>query len=349
MTSGFQSTHGGSETPGRFVFDYFYRIDPESRRNGSARPLGRLSRPVLPRSAMMLVSLRPPRSSACAALLLLLVVPWQASAQRAEASPYALAGSAVHRLESRVVGDTFEVSIAVPLGYEGSDRRYPVVIALDADLAFAATAQIARLMQFRQELPEFVLVGIGYGTLDVALEKRLRDFTPTVDETKAVCGREAACGGAERFLGFIESELLPLVAERYRVDSADLTLVGNSLGGLFGCYVLARKPHLFRRYLLGSPTVSWDRGWAIEAIRQSGAEPDLDARVFIGVGGAEGDGVVGARALADRLRTAGPPGISVWFHVFDEERHMSAQPMAVSRGLRVLFGTAPAGAPRPRP
>jgi predicted alpha/beta superfamily hydrolase len=283
-----------------------------------------------------------------AALVVLLAASQQAFAQQPAVRPYTLPGSAVHRLESQAVGDTFEISVALPLGYEQTDGSYPVVIAMDADLAFAATAQIARLMQLRQELPEFVLVGVGYGDLAVALEKRRRDLTPTVDEGNPACDADGACGGAQQFARFIESELLPFVTSRYRVDPADRTLIGNSLGGLFGCYVLLREPRLFGRYLLGSPSVSWDGGWALATVRRPGIEGDLDARVYVGVGGEESNAVAGARDFVEQLRMQGLNGLSLTFRIFDGERHMSVQPMVVTRGLRVLFGTASGGVPRSR-
>lgn len=288
---------------------------------------------------------RPIRTTLAAALIPALAAgAKRADAQTTEAPPYALAFSSVHRLGSPAVGDTFEVSISLPFGYEESGRRYPVVITLDADFAFAATAQISRLMQFRQELPEFVLVGVGYGDFGVALAKRARDLTPTVDEDNARCTSPTACGGAAAFADFIDSELVPFVAERYRIDRMDRTLVGNSLGGLFGCWVLLERPGLFGRYVLGSPTVSWDHDWAITAARDLTAD-GAAGPVFVGVGGEEGAGVEGVRAFVDTMRQS---GATLDFRVFEGERHMSAQPAIVFRGLRVVFGMAEPGGASPR-
>ena len=298
---------------------------------------------------MKLVSFRRVGIAGTATVLTFLLAPCrQATAQQAGTRSYTLAASEVHRLASGAVGDTFEISVALPLDYAQSDRRYPLVIALDADLAFAAVAQIARLMQFRDELPQFVLVGIGYGDLPTALRKRRRDLTPAVDRDNEACAEPGACGGAERFAGFIETELLPFLRRRYRVDASDLTLVGNSLGGLFGCYLLLERPRLFGRYLLGSPTVSWAGGWALAAVSPSAVPRDLSARVYVGVGGDEGEDVLAARTFVERLQGLDRERLSLTFQVFAGERHMSVQPMAVTRGLRVLFGTAPAGVPQPR-
>lgn len=270
----------------------------------------------------------------------------QAAAQETKVRPYSIPATEVHRFESRAVGDVFEVNVALPLSYAETNREYPLVIGLDADLAFGAATQTARLMQLRQELPDFLLVGIGYGDLGIALEKRRRDFTPTIDEGDAACSSAGGCGGAEQFAEFLESELLPFIAERYRVDLGDRTLIGNSLGGLFGCYVLLRRPQLFGRYVLGSPTVSWDDAWVIRMLRDSALKAGFDARVYIGVGGEEGAGVAGSRTFADTLQKLDPARF-VKFEVFEGERHMSVQLFAVSRGLREVFGAAPGEELRP--
>jgi len=264
--------------------------------------------------------------------------------QEAESPPYILPRSAVHTLPSEIVGDTFVVSFATPLGYMPGDGPLPVVVMTDADLAFAATAQIARLMQLRAEIPDFLLVGVGYGDLQTALVKRRRDLTPTSPSDRADCQRAPGCGGAERFLGFIQDELLPFIAARYEV-SGDHTFVGNSLGGLFGAFSLINGPTTFRRYVLGSPSVSWDDR---RLIRRAGTwRPALEtgpSALFVGVGGEEGsvdDVRAFVRAVVRAVEDSGPGSPFVALSVFDGERHMSAQPMVVARGLRIVFEADP--------
>lgn len=262
-------------------------------------------------------------------------------AQEAAVRPYSLPGTEVHRVPSAAVGDTFLVAVALPAGFGAESRGLPLVVMTDADLAFAATAQIARLMQFRSEVPDFVLVGVGYGDTRTALRRRRRDLTPSVPPDTDVCSDAPGCGGADRFLRFIEEELVAFVEARYHT-SADRTLVGASLGGLFGAFVLLGGSDAFRRYVLGSPTVSWDGRRLVDRAASGAADTARPPpAVFIGVGGAEGAAIADARALERAVIAARPDASFVRLDVFEGERHMSVQPMVVARGLRWVFQVVP--------
>jgi uncharacterized protein len=58
--------------------------------------------------------------------------------------------------------------------------------------------------------------------------------------------------------------LKPWVRERYDADPGDNAYFGNSLGGLFGAYVLLNEPATFQRYGLGSPSFWYHNGVIFE-------------------------------------------------------------------------------------
>jgi predicted alpha/beta superfamily hydrolase len=66
-------------------------------------------------------------------------------------------------------------------------------------------------------------------------------------------------GNAEKALRFMRKELMPYVNANYRTDPEDSTIVGHSGGGLFALYVLFREPETFRRYVVSSPSMWWDK------------------------------------------------------------------------------------------
>jgi len=97
----------------------------------------------------------------------------------ADRSP--VAGTEVHFLSSRHVGDEFKIFI----GHCGEpDGTPPSVLYLgDANGIFAGAVEVIRFMQLSAHLPPLLVVGIGYrmGPIAETVAVRTRDLTPTVD------------------------------------------------------------------------------------------------------------------------------------------------------------------------
>ncbi len=157
-------------------------------------------------------------------------------------------------IQSTSVEDDFYLYISVPKNYESSEKTYPVLYILDGDMAYGMAASIARYLQFGGNIPELIIVGIGYGTLrkDEG-NMRQRDYSPTEKSSKA-----GITGGAQNFLNFLTDELFPYIDSTYRTDKNDKTVFGYSMAGLFGLYTLFNKPETFNRYIIGSPYLLWD-------------------------------------------------------------------------------------------
>src|SRR5947208_13717257 len=97
-------------------------------------------------------------------------------------------------------------------------------------------------------------------------------------------------GGASKFLAFMRDELIPFINGRYPTNPADRAYFGQSLGGLFGVYVLLTKPDTFTRYIIGSPSIWWGGEDALKlATDYEKTHDDLSATVFIGIGALEED------------------------------------------------------------
>ncbi len=140
-------------------------------------------------------------------------------------------------------------------------------------------------------------VGIGYPVgLDLAYvgTRRMYDLSPTSDTKQleslmgsAYAAGEAKGGGAPLFIRFMIEELWPWITAHYDV-SDDRTYVGDSMGGLFGCYTLFNHHGFFNRYVIGSPWICWDHPLVFDYEEQyTAAHDDLDAVVFLAAGGAE--------------------------------------------------------------
>jgi len=86
---------------------------------------------------------------------------------------------------------------------------------------------------------------------------RNRDYTPTYAPNQLGSLYYPTSGKADRFLEFIEKELIPEIDIRYRTQPFR-TLAGWSFGGLFTVHTLINNPELFSAYLAISPSIWWD-------------------------------------------------------------------------------------------
>jgi predicted alpha/beta superfamily hydrolase len=242
-------------------------------------------------------------------------------------------------LSSSYVDQEYKIFVALPHGYADPHKTYPVLYVLDANLAFGTFAETTRLLQYGKELPETIIVGIGYPVNDLreTLGPRARDFTPTADPEAAVSD---ATGGAGDFLQFIRKELIPFIQSDYRVDPKDRALAGVSLSGLFALYTLFHHPDTFGRYVIGSPTIEWDDAVTFTFESDFAARnADLSAKVFMSAGALEGqDTIANVQKLAQRLADRGYASLELETHIFEGETHRSGWPAAMIRGLRTVFG-----------
>jgi uncharacterized protein len=275
-----------------------------------------------------------------------------------------LAATEVHYLTSAHVGDEFKVFV----GHCGTTTESPatVLYLTDANGYFGLSVDIIRSMQLAHHLPPMLVVGIGYrrGVLAETMALRTRDLTPTSDVGFAdLFPEQAEMGRAADLLAFIQTELTPWVESRYSVDPGDATYFGHSFGGLFGLYVLLNAPQTFRRYVIGSPSLWWNRGVMFDfEIAYADTHQDLPADVFFGIGADEThegrereavnqppglrekstawyiDMVDDVQRLVARLEGRRFPSLSIVSAVFPNEFHITAPPLVLSRGLRNLFG-----------
>lgn len=164
-----------------------------------------------------------------------------------------LADTEVHHLASSHVGDEFKIFV----GHCGTQLRepLPVLYLTDANGCFGVAVDTIRSMQLVRLIPPLLVVGIGYprGILAETASIRVRDLTPTRDEIyDRLYPDNCGMSGADRFLAFIRSELMPWVAQRFPVEFGDSIYFGHSLGGLFGTVVMLSEPDTFARYILGA-------------------------------------------------------------------------------------------------
>ena len=238
-------------------------------------------------------------------------------------------------IHSSIIDDDFNIYISLPDDYDKSEKRYPVLYLLDGDIAYGLATSIARYLQFGKNIPELIIVGIGYGALNRS-EGNMRSRDYTISSRKGRSGT----GGAPKFRQFIKEELFPHINNTYRTVPDDKTLNGYSLGGLFAIYTLFTEPGLFNRYIIGSPHLSWDE-YRIFTGQEEAFEKmdDIDAKVFISVGSEEDEEIYfqPIDEMVTLINEKGYESLKMEAKVFDGGTHLIGPPEALSYGLVSVF------------
>jgi uncharacterized protein len=258
-------------------------------------------------------------------LLLLSILPLGASASTG------LDGAERLTLRSRVLGEERVLAVVTPASYAGSLERYPVLYLTDGDAQIGHARATVEFLARNGLMPETVLVGI----LNTS---RTRDLTPTRG-TDAERTEFPTAGGGERFLDFIQQELIPAIDARYRTVPARL-YAGHSFGGLLGVHALLTRPGLFRAVIAASPSLGWDDGLvAREARALQGGEPSAPAALFVALGGKEASPVVleDYQDFSKAMHGVPWPRFDWSWQMLPDEDHGSVVLTAYYRGLRHIF------------
>jgi predicted alpha/beta superfamily hydrolase len=258
----------------------------------------------------------------------------------------------LHRIDSRHVGESFEVRVLLPPTIPGEHARFPVVYMTDATGEMVISDTMMRLMMLA-DTPRFIAVGIGYPGAKSYFQTmvlRQRDLTQVADVNQRTGASfegtvvpAVMSGHAAKFLDFMRDELIPFIDGRYPTDPSDRTYAGHSLGGLFGCFALFTHPETFTKYVIGSPSLFWGNGHVFTLAEQyMKTHRDLAARVFIGVGaleeGPDSPMVTNVFRLESLLRAQKYPSLTLTTRVFPDETHLTVWSMNLVRGLVSVFG-----------
>jgi predicted alpha/beta superfamily hydrolase len=274
-----------------------------------------------------------------------------AKVQPGEGRPYEVADSEVWDVPDPVSGRGYQVFVALPPSYAREpQRKYPVLYVTDADYAFPIIRQIGRRLNLDgPKLEEFILVGLSYAKGEDGAASRRRDYTPTPNgPSSAPAGTVHGQGRAYQI--YLRDQVKPFIAARYRVDPARALFLGHSYGSLLGAQILFTEPGLFSGYILGSPSLWYDKRHALGLEASYAAQNrDLPAKVYLYVGEYEAlrkgdrrysqnvDMVADNRTLETALRGRKYPNLSLKSVVLDDEDHLSIAPRGFTQGLKHLL------------
>jgi len=229
----------------------------------------------------------------------------------------------------------YELYVQLPKSYPNTKTSYPLIIVNDTNFAFPITNGAMSLMG-GAVVEEAIVVGISYSKGDDRMVSRTRDYTPTfspVDNSGNSSPARMVSGHAQEYVDFIESQVIPLVQKKYRIDPKKRVFVGHSYGGLLGTYILFKKPHLFTDYIIGSPSLWYDNRVMFTLEKEfSKKHSRLPVNVAMFVGSLEGD-LSDLLAMEKQLRSRHYEGFKLHVEVMQGENHHSVFPGLLSRGL----------------
>ena len=190
---------------------------------------------------------------------------------------------------SRTVNDTLSIFISLPADYDSKKNiKYPVIYLLDANLYFDIVAATLKKYSEVGMLSPAILVGIGYKDFQTMDSLRSRDFTFPV----AITDYEMSVSGkADKFLSFINTELVPDIDTKFSVDKNSRVLVGHSLGGYFTIYALYQnllnKNNIFSGYVAASPSTYYNHNYILNELEKLSSDNQSQIKTYITFGGLE--------------------------------------------------------------
>lgn len=228
-----------------------------------------------------------------------------------------------HTIASRILGEERTILVRVPPAYDRTTQRFPVVLMLDAHAPQnGMMASIIESQAFAGTMPEMILVGIQN-------TNRTRDLTPTKTERQD-------SGGGDKFLDFIEQEVLTLIDKTYRTEPYRV-FAGHSLGGLAVVYAMTSRPHLFGGYIAASPVLHWDNNFVIKKSDDLfKTQKEFKKSLFISLGD-EPTYISGFNSYKDLLKKNAPRGFEYEFQHWTDEDHGSVVMRTYLAGIRKIF------------
>jgi len=204
---------------------------------------------------------------------------------------------------SAYTGQTYPVTILLPVGYDKTATRSPVIYALDGTDRYTRLAEPLRIQKYEN------VVMVSISALNGA--RRFVDFTMPA---------------GEQYYRFLTTELIPKIDAEYHTDPDFRVLTGHSLSAEFAVFALYMEPagtRTFRSYIVNDcscwydATQSFVPGWALPIQMLDGLyarNPVLPVKVWIG-----NSGNAPPTPLYQRLSMRGFQGLDVKYtgYAFD--------------------------------
>lgn len=243
-------------------------------------------------------------------------------------------GGTVKRLtlKSTVLGEDRIILVRTPAEYATNKASYPVLYMTDGDGHMGHTASTIEFLTRNGRIPEMIVVG-------VTNTDRTRDLTPAKSTNKNAAGelQFPTAGGANNFLKFFETELIPHIEKEYRVQPYRI-LAGHSFGGLFAIHAMISKPGLFNSYIAVSPSLQWENAEAFKRAEEFlKNQKELKVTLYTSLGNEPGGIGENFDKFRELLGRTNIKGFEWQAERMDDEDHGSVVLRSHYSGLRKVF------------
>ena len=259
----------------------------------------------------------------------------------------------IDSINSKILNEKRQIWIYIPevARSKNNKKKFPVLYLLDGPSHYySVTGLIKQLSSSNANtvLPEMIVVAIPNTNRD-------RDLTPTSVQIDTHTGDtiKYETGGGNKFLDFIEKELMPYMENTYPTAPYN-TFIGHSFGGLSVINALISKPYLFNNYIAIDPSLWWDNQYFLDLADSILAVDHFDGRsLYIAIANTMDEGlniqtvqrdtsynsehIRSILKFVQSLETKSHNGLNFKWKYYQNDNHLSVPLIAEYDGLRYLF------------
>lgn len=229
---------------------------------------------------------------------------------------------------SNILQEKRPIAIHLPRGYN-PDKNYPVNYVLDGTSLDIPITKTFDILSTAGYVPKTIIVAIP----NLSGKSRQRDYTPP-HMRMDIDIKNGELGEGDKFLSFIQKELIPYVDKNYSTSNTRL-FSGYSRGGLLVMYSLLQKPNLFEAHFCFSPAFWRENDLIVSKAKDFFKSTDtLNTFLYMSLGSEENDKM---RSTFDKmtkvLKEKAPVGVAWYSEIIPGADHHSTDELSIPSGI----------------